>query len=84
MYRSLSMVPLGPLLACLKDPHLTDDVSMTSSPLSRSQVGSLKRVLAPGNPLILRVITVCRFRIPEKHPPPTPTPDIGGQPLSGP
>jgi hypothetical protein len=28
------MVPI----ACLKDPHLTDDVSMTSSPLSRSQV----------------------------------------------
>ena len=28
------MVPI----ACLKDPHLTDDVSMTSSPLSRSHV----------------------------------------------
>ena len=36
VYRYLSMVPLGPLLACLKDPHLTDDVNMTSSPLSRS------------------------------------------------
>jgi len=32
----LSMVPLGPLLACLKNPHLTYDVNMTSSPLSRS------------------------------------------------
>ena len=39
----LSMVPI----ACLKDPHLTDDVSMTSTPpLSRSQGPS--RAIPPG------------------------------------